>query len=243
MDLYHKTGCITVDNLFNKLFYEYTGYHKTDQDCEEWEKEQRENKIHSLINTSGILPKFRGSTFEDLNIHSQDIAKIKEAALRSYRLIVSGKVVYPCLVGGWGAGKTEIASCILKELILNGYSVKTIKESDLIGKYKNLDSGIPETKEKAQAEFYELKSCKFLFIEETAAADSIPEAKRQDALNYIVDERYGRNLGTGFITNHTKNDFWRNLPGPIQSRMKPGLILMDFTNIKDQRGNFDSPIS
>lgn len=120
------------------------------------------------------------------------------------------------LVGARGTGKTQLAACLLAELVMRDQTVQYSVAADLFSKIRASYSS-PESKSEYDI-VQNLISYGGLVIDELHESKGSEHESR--ILTGLVDRRYGRLRHTILISNQTAEDFERLVGPSVVSRMQ-----------------------
>jgi DNA replication protein DnaC len=186
-----------------------------------------EKKINTKMIESNFIERYLDYKFEDYKTDNSPTQTLAVTTCKRYianqQAIKNGKGLV--IIGSAGVGKTMLATIIIKQLLINNKSIKTVQYL----KYYQLNF-----QRYSQFNLYKLVNCDFLVIDEIGASNA---QFRQDLLHEIVDLRYDKNKPIILISNLLLAEFTAIQSIPLQSRLRETTHIIEI-NSKDYR-NFE----
>ncbi|WP_236233231.1 ATP-binding protein [Pseudomonas tohonis] len=178
---------------------------------------------NQLLIGSGITPRFRGCSFDNFIIGTDDA---KRAALESCRRYAEGfdsvlrEGRSQLLLGNLGTGKTHLASAIVQTVIRShGASALITTASEIVRAVKATFAKSSKTSERDVLD--ELAGVDLLVIDEVGVQVSTGDFG-PGLLHEVIDRRYQQVLPTIVISNVTAEDLPRYIGDRALDRLRQG---------------------
>ena len=166
-----------------------------EEEYKQWEEAQKQLRITSLFNTSGLPDLFKQKNFSNFTITKEN----KEAHQRCYDYVMNwevSKIPGIALFGSVGVGKSHLAAAVVSTLI-NRYQVSA-RYANVLHTFEKIRwSYDPNSDEKNPLPA--LLDCFFLVLDDLGSERPTPWALEQ--ISHIIDYRMSENLPLMITSN------------------------------------------
>ena len=235
-----KNHKIMFSDLINSITQEQAD--KMADKVNAYENEEERRHCFAMLKQCGISERYLDCSFDNFSVTNQLEAAMKKTAIKFCEDIKAGKQRSLILYGNFGAGKTHLATAILREMI---FSVKNVV-SDLKVHYTGNYVTVNEFVNQLQMSNWDRKSKDSLIKNATTSDVCVFDEmgrlannrlSEPDVIFQLIDSVYRNKKNIVLITNLNLAEIQNVIGKAGISRMRSddGLIAFDCSGVKDHR--------